>query len=53
MKKTPRKLVVRRDIVRVLHTLAQVELGRVVGGDVNLLESDQNCPHPLVGPLRR
>jgi hypothetical protein len=47
MKKTPRKLVIRREAVRVLHTLAEVELARVVAGDIGLIESKANCPVAL------
>jgi hypothetical protein len=51
MKKTIRKLVVRRDTVRVLRELNARELARVDGGnstdcpDRQLAESDKvNCP---------
>lgn len=50
MKKAIRKLIVRREIVRVFEALDNRDLARVVGGDDDVLvESHKTCPAAAAG----
>ena len=54
MKKIPNKLVVRREAIRVLRTLENNDLARVLGGALDASGDPQtgvNCPEIALGPV--